>query len=168
MSKNEFRYQVHVDAPPERVWATIADFGNVANYNPGVSSSHSTSDEPTGLGATRHCDLTRFGASLEERIVGFEENERLDIDIYDAKRLPGFTGLGATFRVEANGGGTILEGALRYDTTLGPVGAAIGAATRRQNAKAWKAFLAGIKEHVENGTMIEADTPVPVEAVVPA
>ncbi len=80
--------RVKIDASTERVWQVLADFGVVSQTNPGVSTSHLTSEEPTGVGATRHCDLTFSGATTEERIVRWDEGKGLGIDIYDGKGLP--------------------------------------------------------------------------------
>ena len=169
MKAHEIRYQVQVDAPIDQVWETLADFGNVANYNPGVVSSHSTSDAPTGLGATRHCALALFGASVEERIVGWSEEELLEIDIYDSSRFPVVTNAGATFTLDSDGEGTIVEGVLHYDLKYGPIGSALHSMSiRTQSDRAWRLFLAGVKKHVETGEAIDKDTRVPVEAVVGA
>ena len=169
MKQHEVRYQVVVDAPVDQVWSALADFGNVADYSPGIISSHSTSETPTGLGATRHCSLALFGASVEERIVGWTENEMLDIDIYESNRFPVVTNVGATFTLQPFEGGTSLEGVIHYDLKFGAIGSAMHSMSiRKQSDRGWRLFLAGIKKHVETGEVIEKDTRVPVEAVVAA
>ncbi|MEN8238248.1 MAG: SRPBCC family protein [Actinomycetota bacterium] len=167
MSAHEIRYQVSVDAPAEKVWEALADFGNVSRYNPGVVHSHATSTEPSGLGATRHCSLALFGASVEERIVGWTESELLAIEIYDAKRFPVIKNAGATFKLDGTGDETVVEGAFSYDVKYGPIGSAMNALSlRKQTDRAWRLFLAGLKKHVETGETIDGDTRVPVESVV--
>jgi carbon monoxide dehydrogenase subunit G len=157
---------VQIDAPTDQVWAALADFGNVANYSPGVVSSHSTSEESTGLGATRHCSLALFGASVEERIVGWNEEELLAIDIYETSRFPVVKNAGATFTLETVGEGTILEGVIDYDLKYGPLGSVMHSMSiQKQSDRSWRLFLAGIKQHVETGQTIDKDTRVPVEAV---
>ena len=76
-----------INAPKAAVWEVLADFGNVANWTSQVQTSYTTSDESTGLGATRHCDLAPLG-QLEESIVDFIPEQRLGISIDSAKRLP--------------------------------------------------------------------------------
>lgn len=59
---------VEIEAPADKVWAVLADFGNIEAFNPGLTASYITGDSPSGVGATRHCDLSFAGASIEERI----------------------------------------------------------------------------------------------------
>ncbi len=167
MKTHEVRYQIEVDAPIDDVWEALADFGNVANYSPGVVSSHITSDDVTGLGATRHCSLALFGASVEERIVGWREQELLEIDIYETNRFPIVTNAGATFILESAGDGTVLDGAIHYDLKYGPVGSLMHSMSiQKQTDRSWRLFLAGIKQHVETGEIVGKETRVPVEAVM--
>ena len=74
-------------ASREAVWSVLADFPNIADWNGGVKTSYSTSDATAGVGATRHCDLAPLGA-LEETIAGWDEGERLVVQIDSAKKLP--------------------------------------------------------------------------------
>ena len=105
--------RVKIGASTERVWDVLADFGGGSKTNPGVSTSHLTSEEPTGVGATRHCDLTFSGATTEERIVRWDEGKGLGIDIYDGKRLP-FSKATAEFNLEPDGEGSVLEATMAY------------------------------------------------------
>jgi hypothetical protein len=38
-------------------WARLADFGNIADWNTGIVTSRVISDETTGVGMERQCDL---------------------------------------------------------------------------------------------------------------
>ena len=58
---NTFIVTQRIAAPVEMVWAALADIGSIADWNPGVVASHTTSDQAEGLGATRYCDLGRAG-----------------------------------------------------------------------------------------------------------
>ena len=51
MKKTIIIRRVVIDAPKEKVWASLADFGNVQNLSPNVSKSFLTSDQISGLGA---------------------------------------------------------------------------------------------------------------------
>ncbi|MEM0949509.1 MAG: SRPBCC family protein [Pseudomonadota bacterium] len=72
-----------VDASPEQVWLSWDDFGNIARFHPGLKSSHLLADKPTGLGATRQCDMKDGKNFIRERIIGYAPNERMEIDIYE-------------------------------------------------------------------------------------
>jgi uncharacterized membrane protein len=54
--------QIHILAPPERVWATVSDPERVLMFMSGVTRWEVCSDEPTGLGA-RYMILLRVGSA---------------------------------------------------------------------------------------------------------
>lgn len=82
----------------EAVWGVLADFSNIAKYTDQVKVSVSTSDDESGLGASRHCDLAPFGAT-EEKIIEFEPGERLVVSLFDTKGMP-VKGSTTTFSLE--------------------------------------------------------------------
>lgn len=169
MPDRTIKYQVHVDAPKEKVWAAIADFGNVANLSPGIKKSYLTSEATSGVGATRHCDLALYGATLEERIVEWTEGESFRIDIYNSKRLPLIKTSGGSLLVQEHEGGALLTGSLHTSLKYSFVGNLLyPIVLRKQLTKEWKIFLAGVKKHIETGDLIDRDTRVPVDAVSPA
>ncbi len=69
------RVSRRIDASRTKVWAVLADFPNIADWNRGVNRSYATSDATTGVGAKRHCDLAPVGA-LEETVTGWDEERR--------------------------------------------------------------------------------------------
>ncbi len=127
-------------ADREAVWSVLDDFGNISVWNGGVKASHSTSDEPTGLGATRHCDLAPAG-QLEETIVGYTPTSQMVVRIDSAKTLPIDHGQ-ATFDL---GDSTPLEMSLRYDyQPKGLVGRLMGPMLDRQLTRGFNGFLADL------------------------
>jgi len=83
-----------IGASPDKVWAVLADFPNIAEWNSGANRSYATSDATAGVGAKRHCDLAPMGA-LEETVTGWDEEKRMEINIDSAARLPIAHGLAA-------------------------------------------------------------------------
>ena len=71
-----FSTHIHIQAPPEEVWAALADIGEIYVWNPGVQSSHLTSDAGEGIGTARYCDLGG-GNYLDERVVVWEPSQAL-------------------------------------------------------------------------------------------
>ena len=100
--------EVRINAPKEKVWNALADFGDIYKFSPTVPSSHSTSGAPGGLGATRHCDFSNGSSSVEERIVGWEEGRSIVIDIYAGKGMPPFATAQGTFSIRQAGNQTIV------------------------------------------------------------
>ena len=126
-----------LDASADAVWAVLADFPNISEWNSGVKASHATSDATGGVGAKRHCDLSPAGA-LEETVVGWEEGSKMVISIDQAKGLPIKTGE-VTF--DLSGSGETSQMAFRYDYEVGLVGKIIGPILKRQLDKGFDGFL---------------------------
>ena len=147
--------QVEIEAPAEKVWDVLADFGNVSVFNPNVTESHLTADHVNGVGATRHCDLAVGGASIEERIVDWNEGSSYTIEIYDGSRNPFATALG-TFVVEPLGDDrSAVTMTLDWKPKGGVFAGLLGRALKGQNKKAITGVLAGLKHHVETGDPVE-------------
>jgi len=158
MKKTIIKRKVTINAPKEKVWEALADFGNVQTLSPNIVKSVLTSEQKNGIGATRHCDFASMGAQVEERIVGWIEGESIEIDIYGSKNLPMITAMRATFTVSEDRDSTLLTGTFQYGMTNALGGLLNSLAMKKMNAKTWVGFIAGIKHHVETGEHVEKNT----------
>lgn len=150
---------VVIQAPRSAVWAALADFGGVSRMSGGVLRSHLTSDQATGCGTTRHCDLAMMGATVEERITAWSEGERMVIDIYDWTKMPLVTSMSASFGLADDGTGTKLVANMVYELGLGPIGwLADAMMMRAMMTRNWSQFVAGVRHHVETGELVEQKT----------
>ena len=69
--------QIAINAPKEKVWEVLADFGAVSNWAPTILESRSTTEANGGVGAERTCKHQKMG-DIEERIValgGWSQSE---------------------------------------------------------------------------------------------
>lgn len=144
----EFTITRHIDAPVETVWEVIDDFGDIQRWNDGVKASELTSDGPVSQGSTRHCDFVPFGA-VEERIVGYEPNQRMTIDLYETSKLP-ISNAVADFQLAPTGNGTDLT--LAYSYTLNRVGRAAKNYTDKQLRKGLGGLAEGLQHEAERIT----------------
>lgn len=103
----EFTITRQIDAPVDKVWEVLHDFGDIQRWNPGVKTSALTSDGPVSHGSTRHCQFAPFG-SVNERIDHHAHEERLTVHIYEAFRLPISSAI-ADFNIAENDDGTELN-----------------------------------------------------------
>ena len=98
---------VHVEAktiakaPASVVWDILDDFENVADYTDQVKTSTLATENSTGVGAIRQCELAPFG-STNERIVDYVAGEKMVIELYDLSGMP-IKGTLSTFTVKALG-----------------------------------------------------------------
>lgn len=158
--------EVWINAPKEKVWAILADFGNIYIFNPGVPRSYLTSSQRHGVGATRHCDLTLGSAAIEERIVAWTEGESMQIEIYQGTKAPPFKKAMATLTVMDEKDGTRVRGTLEYSLKLGPLGFLMDKLmVTPQFGRAWTGVLAGLKHYAETGELVEDRTPLNLAAV---
>ncbi|MEM7322683.1 MAG: SRPBCC family protein [Actinomycetota bacterium] len=101
---NTFTITRTIDAPLEAVWAILDDFGNIADWSPGVRRSALTTDGPVGEGTTRHCDFAPMGG-VNERITHHEPLSRMTVHLYETFKMP-VTDAVADFKLEATETGT--------------------------------------------------------------
>ena len=60
-------HEIHIAAPPETVWAVLADLTAIRHYNPLVQSARYTSKNKSGIGASRRCELKPNGFQRPHR-----------------------------------------------------------------------------------------------------
>jgi uncharacterized protein YndB with AHSA1/START domain len=143
-----FTTEITIEAPPEGVWRVLADIGDIQRWNPGVVSSRNTSAHPTGMGASRHCDLGGQNY-LDEEVVEWEEGRRLTMRVVDTN-LP-FQTIDIRFRLQAENGATVVSLSPEYTLKYGMLGAIMDRVyVRRTYEKGMRVLLRGLKEHVEN------------------
>jgi ligand-binding SRPBCC domain-containing protein len=138
---------VHIDAPPEKVWAVLAQLEALQDYDPAISKSKLEAGETTGPGASRRCEL-KEGGWFRERVTVWEPQRALAFELHDCS-LP-VNRLRHHYTLGARGAGTVVEQRMDYKLKFGPLGAVLDAIlVRRRWDKGIKAFLAGLKKHVE-------------------
>jgi len=109
-------------APKSAVWAVLADFSNVADWNSSITKSYITSEANSGLGAQRHCDVAPT-SEVEETIRKWEPDTALVISIDSTKEMP-FESALETLTLEDKGGSTSLTFDFEYtptDESMGPL-----------------------------------------------
>ena len=73
-----------VDAPVSEVWNSWDDFANIDKFNPNLNRSFLIDNNgETGLGATRQCNLSDGKNHIQERIVEYQPERKLTVDIYN-------------------------------------------------------------------------------------
>lgn len=120
-----------IDAPVEKVWEVLHDFGDIQRWNPGVKTSALTSEGPVTEGSTRSCEFAPFG-SVNERVAAHEEHERLTVHIYEAFKLPISSAI-ADFNIAPNDRGTELT--LNYSYEPNFLGKLLKGYTHKQMTK---------------------------------
>ena len=141
----EFTISRHIGAPVERVWEVLDNFGDIADWNPGVKRSELTSDGSVSEGSTRHCDFSPLGA-VNERIDTYIPNERMTVDIHETFKLPISDAI-ADFNVAPRDGGTELT--LHYSYTLNRLGRMAKGTTDKQMRKGIGGLVDALEQESE-------------------
>ncbi len=144
--------QIRIDAPREKVWEALGDFGNIYKWNPGITRSRLTSEQTKGIGATRRCDLP--SGYVAERIMAWREGQHMVIDIYETS-LPLKRNV-VELAVREDGNGTTVTVTPDYAFRYGPLGALLDVLFgRRQIERGFDGLLQGLKRYVETGEEVE-------------
>lgn len=141
-------------SPVPQVWSTLADFGGVHRFSPGVESSPINEGTPaSGVGAERTCHLYD-GNHIQERVIESVVNERLSIEVFDTS-MP-IKSADASITLEpTTSGGTRVTMAMEYVVKFGPLGVVMDALMmKRTMTTSLDRLLAGLERHVETGETI--------------
>lgn len=131
---------VHVDAPPEEVWAALAAFDRISRWADDVDHSSYLTEQAEGVGAARRVQVGRM--VLVERITEWEPPRSL---AYVLEGLPPAAGLPTNrWVLRPDGTGTTVSLTASIEGGVKPVARLV---TRRL-AKANEGLLAGLREEL--------------------
>ena len=143
--------EITIDAPVEQVWAVLADFGGVSKWNPMVSHSVTTSDDASGVGCVRTCEVSGMGRVTEEA-TEWVEGESLSVTVEGAPML---RSMSARMAVQPEGSGTRATMDAEFTVKFGPIGAVMAAVMMKPKlASTMREALGGLKHYVETGRKI--------------
>ena len=160
-----FKREIEINRPKDKVWQTIADFGNISHENPAVVESFVTSAKKEGVGATRHCDFTRLNASAEEKVVEWNEGKSVKTETYELRKIPGIATMAMEFAVREKGDHAILTGTMEYSMKNPFYDLLNQLVMKSRNEKLFDSIMAGHKKYIETGDIVYEKTPLDLKAV---
>jgi uncharacterized protein YndB with AHSA1/START domain len=76
-------------APQSSVWAVLADYPNIADWNDGVKNSYAIGDATEGVGAQRQTELAPDGKMrMRETVTEWVPEERMVMAIDKMEKMP--------------------------------------------------------------------------------
>jgi ligand-binding SRPBCC domain-containing protein len=139
---------VTIRAPLENVWATLADFGDVAAWAPYMRVSHLLGDRATGVG-TRRAMQHELGFRFEERVTEWTEGEGFSFDVLKAP-WP-MTDVSESWRMLPDDDGVRVTTRVEYNMKLGPLGRLLDSALVQFIVqREMRSGVLGLKAHVEH------------------
>ncbi len=150
--------QITIHAPKEVVWQALSDLGGVNKYHMAVEKSYYSSDQKSGVGASRVCEFAN-GGSLSETVVRWQDGSSLTLSLNPGKKMPPFrSNSEGTFSVREDNGNTVVDMEMRYDLRFGFLGRLMDALmVRPQFSKIIPQVLAGLKYHIETGELVDVE-----------
>lgn len=137
-----------IDAPSERVWQVLDDFGNVAAYNPAVDASRVVTDAETGEGACRECVLSESGR-IEETIVDYRPGEGYTVEFTDLGSLPMAANTVEFDLLPVDADRTEVTVSSRFTPKYGPLGWLVAKLVmERRLRETFDDTLAGLDDHL--------------------
>jgi uncharacterized protein YndB with AHSA1/START domain len=140
-------HEILINAPVEKVFATLSDLTSVRHYNPLVKTVEIISPNPTGAGSARHC-VFKDGKFAKERVTASVPNQSISFDLYEHQWPLAY--MRWTNRLQADGIQTRLIADTEYAPGMGLLGKLMDALMmKRQFAKVIAQSLAQMKTHIE-------------------
>lgn len=148
MDVGTFTRSIRIGRPIDEVWSVLADIGSIADWNPGVVASRTTTGQLQGEGAGRFCDLGRR-MHLDEVVTEWLPPQRITFSIVETN-LP-FSRADIGFTLVEVDDGTEVAVSSDYSLRFGPVGRIMDAVmVRRTYARGMEGLLAGLQRHLED------------------
>lgn len=138
---------VDIRAQRQQVWDTLTQLDLLSAYDPGTKASVITGEQASGVGAERRCDV-RPGGWFIERVAAWDPVQTLAFELVTCS-FP-VNSLRHDYTLSESDGVTHVTQVMTYELKYKAVGRALDTVMLRRKWDAGiKAFLGGLKEHVE-------------------
>jgi uncharacterized protein YndB with AHSA1/START domain len=123
------------------VWAVLADYPNIADWNEGLKKSYAIGDATEGVGAQRQTELAPNGTMrMRETITEWVPKEKMAIAIDKIEKMP-VKQATMTFTLSGSGETTLLTMSYDYEPKGGPLAVIFGPILDRQMNKGFNGFI---------------------------
>ena len=134
------------------VWAVLADYPNIADWNHGLKKSYAIGDATEGVGAQRQTELVPDGAMrMRETVDEWVPEERMVMAIDKIEKMPANRST-MTFTLTDGGETTLFTMSYEYEPKGGPLAFILGPMLDRQMNKG----LDGFVDNLEAGAQAQA------------
>jgi len=128
-----------LDVARSSVWAVLADYPNIADWNDGLKKSYAIGDATEGVGAQRQTELVPAGA-MRETVAEWVPEERMVIAIDKIEKMP-VKQARMTFTLSGGGETTLFTMSYDYEPKGGPLAFIFGPLLDRQMKKGFNGFI---------------------------
>ncbi|MGI9598298.1 MAG: SRPBCC family protein [Acidimicrobiales bacterium] len=139
-----------VAAPRANVWAVLADYPNISEWNDGVQNSYSIGEATEGVGAQRKCELTPSGA-MRETVMEWAPEDKMVIAIDQIEKMP-VKDATMTFTLADHGDKTAVTMSYDYDPKGGPLAFLVAGMLSRPMNKGFNGFVDSLERAAQAQT----------------
>jgi len=123
------------------VWAVLADYPNIADWNEGLLKSYAIGDATEGVGAQRQTELVPNGTMrMRETVTEWTPEERMVLEVDQIEKMP-VKQATMTFLLSGSGDTTTLTMDYDYEPKGGPFAFILGLLIDRQMTKGLGGFI---------------------------
>ena len=135
-----------VAASRSSVWAVLADYPNIADWNDGLTNSYAIGEVTEGVGAQRQTELAPTGAMrMRETVAEWSPEEKMVIAIDKIEKMP-VTQASQTFTLSDDGEATRFTMSYAYKPKGGPLAFILGPILDRQMNKGFGGFIDSLEQ----------------------
>ena len=146
-----------INAPAEKVWAVIDDFGNMADFHPFLKSSLVINDLEKGMGARRSCTFYG-GNSLNETLIRYEPGKGYSVSLEDFS-VPWEKSCAHMDVVPISESKSLVSFSIEFVPKFGEFGSVMGLIMMEPLTKWWvHQVLKGLDTHVTTGKIVGEDS----------
>jgi len=140
-----------VAAPRSSVWAVLADYPNIVDWNDGITNSYAIGDATEGVGAQRQCELAPNGKMrMRETVTEWLPEEKMAIAIDNMEKMP-VKQASMTFILADGGDTTPFTMSYDYEPKGGPLAFILGPLMDRQMGKGFNGFIDSLEPAAQAG-----------------
>ena len=134
------------------VWAVLADYPNIGDWNDNIKNSYAIGDATEGVGAQRQTELMPNGAMrMRETVTEWVPEERMVLAIDEIERMP-VKQATMTFTLSDGGETTLLTMSYDYQPKGGPLALILGPILDRQMNKGSNGFIDNLESAAQART----------------
>lgn len=127
------------------VWAVLADYPNIVDWNDGIKDSYALGDAVEGVGAQRQCEIVPNGKmQMRETVTEWVPEERMVIAIDNIVKQP-VKSATMTLTLADSGDSTPFTMSYDYELKGGPLGMIFGPLVDGQMKKAFRGFMTNLE-----------------------
>jgi uncharacterized protein YndB with AHSA1/START domain len=141
-----------VAAPRSSVWAVLADYPNIVDWNEAVKNSYAIGDVTEGVGAQRQVDVGSKGSiKNRETVTEWVPEERMVVAVDKIEKQP-VKQATMTFTLSDGGEATPFTMSYDYEPKGGPLALIYGPLLDRLLNKGFNAFIDDLEPTAQNRT----------------